>query len=264
MKKALIGLGIAVGLLVVWCGFVAVQKNREIGRITSEEMAQFRRYLGLARRELAINSMEETGEMDRLSREFTALARKAQGERAEEFRAYAAYFKEFVDLNRERATAAGIMKDRAFLHLATIRNAADLRGKKEAIERLQTAVTGVSNQVSRLEGFVLNVLKERGIPREEAEQATRHLMDDAANDTRFVLALCRIHTDYAQNVANLFDLLERELGHWAPTRDGTVIFRRPHAVDAAKAISDRLDVIVEEDRALRQQNLNEVASQLYR
>ena len=35
-------------------------------------------------------------------------------------------------------------------------------------------------------------------------------------------------------------------------------------MDAAKAISDRLDVIVEEDRALRQQNLNEVVSQLYR
>ena len=92
MRKVLIGVGISVGLLLVWCGFVAVRKDVETGRITSEEMSQFRRYLGLARRELAINSMEETGEMDRLSREFTDLARKAQGERAEEFRAYAAYF----------------------------------------------------------------------------------------------------------------------------------------------------------------------------
>lgn len=263
MKNLLMALGGVGALILVWCGIVEIRRNRDVTRTTSKEMAEFRRYLGLARRELAIHSMEETGEMDRLSREFTALARKAKGERAEEFRAYAAYFKEFVDLNYERATAAGIMKDPAFHHFGTIQKAADLRSRRESIERLQTTVTGVSNQVNRLEGFVLTVLKERGMPKEEASQATRQLMEELRDDTRFVLELCRIHSDYAENVLNVIDLLESELGYWGVTREGTVVFRRQHAFEAYGIIAERSHAIVEEDRALRQQNLNEVVSRNY-
>lgn len=262
MKKLLIGVGLVVGILGVWCGFVALRKDRETGRITSEEMSQFRRYLRLARRELAIHSMEETGEMDRLSREFTDLARKAQGERAEEFRAYAAYFKEFVDLNRERATAAGIMKDPAFRHFATVRDKRDLLTRHEDIARLQTTVDGARNKVLELEPFMRAAMEKRGMGTNEARMQVSGFVEDLRPDTQFVLELCRIHTDYSQNMSNVIDLLITELGHWAVRNDGTVIFRRQHAFEAYGIMGQRSRAIVEEDRALRRQNLNEVASPL--
>jgi len=161
-----------------------------------------------------------------------------------------------VNLNRERAEMAGIMNDPVFHNFSTVRQGADLRSRRESIERLMTAVNGVSNQVSQLETFVRTELERRGWSTADANRATRQFVQELKPDTDFILELCRVHADYGQNIGQVLDLLQAELGNWAARPpDGMVIFRRSQAVDAFNKLAVRSREMSAEERALRENNL---------
>jgi hypothetical protein len=119
-----------------------------------------------------------------------------------------------------------------------------------------TAVNGVSNQVSQLETFVRTELERRGWSTADANRATRQFVQELKPDTDFILELCRVHADYGQNIGQVLDLLQAELGNWAARPpDGMVIFRRSQAVDAFNQLAVRSREISAEERALRENNL---------
>lgn len=254
MKRLLLLVGLGATLLLCWVGWITVRHRGDLDKTTASDLAEFRQFLRRARRELAIHSMEETGRLQELNLEFAKVARDAQGNRGEEMRSYAKFFSEFVYFNRDRAQAAVLMKDKAFLHFGTVRQASDLRDRRAAVQRLRDAIAGVTNKMNDLEGFVREQRRQQKLPPETCERSVRQLMTEVQPDRQFVLDLCRIHTRYADNVTAVLDLLVSELGNWGARADGTVIFRRKPALDAYAACAETSRQLVAEDLALRQQN----------